>query len=455
MPRREKVGCMTATAALAAFVHDLDDPPSATIDRAKLALRDYLGVARAARDRPPGPTLRRYADALPADGPAHVLDGTTASHERAALLNGAFGHALDYDDTFAAFPLHPTTVVVPAALAAAELVADERDAPVDGERLLRAYVAGVEVLHRVGTSVFPTQYRRGFHSTAAVGPLGAAAAAGVVLDVDRETHRRALGVAASRAGGLRRNFGTTTKPLHAGFAASAGLGAAVLAREGATADRDILDGPAGYGRAMAGDDYDPSALDGADLRGVGDVALKLYPSAHITHGAVEAVRQVRAETGLTAEDVTTVRAAVHPGAEDVLHDRVPTDGLAAKFSLPYCLAATLATGDLGLAAFADERVAGTSEAALSVVRVEYDADAVADLGRYGARVVVETAETRHERTVVDAPGSPRNPVAEERLRGKFDACLADTPIDADRLATAVDRLETGTVADLLATTRGA
>lgn len=437
---------MTVTADLAAFVDSFDDPPTETVDRSKLAIRDYLGTAVYGRTTDASDTLQRYGDADLAAGDATTLDGRAASHERAAFVNGTLGHAVDYDDTFASFPLHPTTVVVPAALSAGELV----DA--GGDRLLRAYAAGVEVLFRVGDSVFPEQYDRGFHSTAAVGPLGAAAAAGVVFDLDTEALRHALGIAASSAGGLRRNFGTTTKPLHAGFAASGGVRAALLAREGATADTDILDGDASYGGTMAGDAYDPSALDRDGFDGVDDVALKVYPSAHITHGAMEALRQLRRDEGLSLENVSSVQAVMHPGAEDVLIHSRPADGLQAKFSIEYCLAATLRSGDPGLAVFADDYVAETAtEAALSRMAADYDADAVADLGRYGGRVTVETDDgTVHERSVVDAPGSPLNPVPEARLREKFDECLAESDIDADGVAAIVDDLENESVGTLLA-----
>lgn len=453
---------MTDTETLADFLTATDDAPAETAARAKLAIRDYLGVALAATAGATGETLRAYGEAVPVAGPATVLNGTTAGHERAVLFNGTLGHALDYDDTFASFPLHPTTVVVPALLAASELDVGERDgdgeADADGRRFLRAYVLGVETLYRVGKSVFPRQYDRGFHSTGAVGPLGAAAAVGVLLGFDREQHRCALGIAASSAGGLRRNFGTTTKPLHAGFAASAGLRAALLALNGATADLDVLDGVDGYGAAMAGDAYDPSALSGNDLTGVDDLALKLYPSAHITHGMMEALGQLRAAEGFGPDDIASVRATIHPAARDVLiHDR-PDDALQAKFSAPFCLAATLRTGDPGLAAFTDEFVAEReTRDLLNRMDVAYDANAVADLGRYGGRVAVELHDgTVHDNAVVDAPGSPCNPVAAERLREKFDACLAasDAEVDADSLAVAVANIEDGSVADVLSVLRG-
>lgn len=440
---------MTATEELVRFVASTDSIPAGTAERSTVAVRDLLGVALAGTASDVGGTLRGYADASPAAGSMTVVDGTAAGAERACLLNGAYGHAVDFDDTFAAFPLHPTTVVAPAALTAGEL------ADADGNGFLRAFAVGVEVLYRVGRSVFPTQYRRGFHSTAAVGPLGAAAAAGVLLDLDPDELRHAFGVAASSAGGLRKNFGTTTKPLHAGFAASAGLRATLLARAGATADRNILNGETGYGRVMAGDDYDPGWLAASGFAGVDDVALKLYPSAHITHGSMEALRQVRERYGLGPGDVESVTATMHPGGADVLVHDDPRTGLAAKFSIDFCLAAVLREGTPGLGAFSDDYVtAPETRAAMETVESVYDADAVADLGRYGGRVTVETTEGATYEAAADAPGSPENPASEDRLREKFDACVADTDVDADRLADAVAGLaDGGSVTDVTAALR--
>lgn len=441
----EKTRSMTATEDLADLVRSTDSLATGVTDRSKLAIRDYLGVALQGTAGGVGETLRTYADVSPADGSSSVLDGSTAGPERACLLNGAYGHAVDYDDTFASFPLHPTTVVTPAALAAGEL------AGADGEQFLRAYAVGVETLYRVGRSVFPAQYERGFHSTAAVGPLGSAAAAGVLFDLERTELRHAFGIAASDAGGLRKNFGTTAKPLHAGFAASAGFRAAMLAEAGATADRDVLDGPTGYGAVMAGDEYDPSSFDD-EVVGVEDIALKLYPSAHITHGAMEALRRLRSREGLSPDDVASVTATLHPGGRDVLIHSDPSDSLEAKFSLEFCLAAVLRTGSPTLSEFTDAYVSEPETRTLmETIEVAYDADAVADLGRYGGRVTLETTDgATHEAEAVDAPGSPRNPVSEDRLRAKFDACVERTPVDGDRLAAAVaDLTDGGTVTDLL------
>lgn len=429
---------MTETERLVDLVRSTTDPSSDVIDRSIRAVRDYVGVAIRGADDETGDVLRAYSNASTASGELSAFDGTAGGPERVCLLNGTFGHVLDFDDTFSTFPLHPTTVVAPAALSAGEI------ADADGETFLQAYAIGVEVLHRVGKSVFPTQYDRGFHSTAAVGPLGAAAAAGVVFDLDRSELHDAFGIAASSAGGLRKNFGTATKPLHAGFAASSGLRAALLAREGATAHEDAIGGPSGYGAAMAGDAFEPDELLGDDLGGVPDIALKLYPSAHISHGSMEALRQLRERNGLSPDDIASMTATMHPGGKDVMIHNDPETALEAKFSIEFCLAAVLRSGSAGLHEFTDEYVRDPEiRSVMETVDVTYDAEAVADLGRYGGHVTVETTDGRTLEATADAPGSPDNPATEARLRGKFDDCVAPTTVDADRLASAIGGLADG------------
>ncbi|MFO7927594.1 MAG: MmgE/PrpD family protein [Halobacteriota archaeon] len=436
---------MTETDDLVDLVVSTDDLDSELTERSIRAVRDWIGVATRGSDGDTGDVLRAYSASSPADGSATTFDGTVAGPERACLLNGAFGHTLDFDDTFSTFPLHPTTVVAPAALSAGELT----DA--DGETFLRGYAVGVEVLYRVGKSVFPTQYGRGFHSTAAVGPIGAAAAAAVVFGLDDGELRNAIGIAASSAGGLRKNFGTTTKPLHAGFAASAGLRAVLLARKGATAHPNALGGQSGYGEAMAGEAFDPSELEGDELSGVPDIALKLFASAHITHGSMEALRRLREREGLTPESVVSMTATMHPGGREVLIHSDPGDALEAKFSIEFCLAAVLRSGQAGLGEFTDGYVTDPeTRDAMETVDAVYDETAVEGLGRYGGRVTVETTDGETFEAAAAAPGSPENPASESRLRDKFESCVAPTNVDAEPLAAAIEGLaDGGSVSDVL------
>jgi 2-methylcitrate dehydratase PrpD len=187
------------------------------------------------------------------------------------------------------------------------------------------------------------------------------------------------------------------------------------------------------------------------------VAIKLYPSAHITHGAMAALADLRAREGLRPDDVASVTATLHPGGADVLIHDDPATGLQAKFSIQFCLAAVLREGSPGLAEFTEEYVdAPETRNAMATVEVDYDADAVAELGRYGGLVRVETADGAvYEAEGVDAPGSPLNPADEERLRRKFDECVAPTSVDGEELATAIAELENRPLANVLEPLRAA
>src|SRR5215472_16756351 len=220
--------------------------PAEVIDRARAGVIDTVGVILAGRDEP---VTRIAAELVAEDGAAPVAShlGTTlmTSPEAAALLNGVAGHALDYDDVSASLTGHPSVVVLPAALAAAELMG------ASGAALLAAYVAGVEVTAKLGLAIGPAHYRMGWHATSTLGTLGAAMAAGTLLRLDAERLTNALAIAVSMASGSRQNFGTMTKPLHAGHAARCGVAAARLAGRGLTGDPTALEAPFGLFALMS------------------------------------------------------------------------------------------------------------------------------------------------------------------------------------------------------------
>ena len=451
---------MGETETLATFVveTDLDAVPAAARDHAKRAVTDYLGVALFGSTHAVGDRLGGYVDRFePGDG-ATVLGRGTASPTGAALANGGFGHAVDYDDTFESIVIHPTSPVFPAALAAAE------HADATGRNVLEAYVLGTEVAFRVGHATYPAHYEQGFHATGTIGAFGAAAAAGSVLGLEADTLRHALGVAASASSSLKKNFGSMTKPYHAGHAAQAGLRAALLATDGFTADPDILEGPIGYGAAMTPDgSYDPSAITEGlgETWAVEDVGFKPYPSGVITHAAMEAMRRLVVEHDLAPDDVKRVVATLDDAATEMLHHREPADALQAKFSIEFCLAAVLRERDVGIHEFTDGYVTQPeTRAAVALVERAFEPNLFGDdFAGYGARVVVET--TDGERLVEEehrAPGAPSNPLPDERWDAKYDECArAALPAEAaDAAADAVAALEEpGSLARLLDAVRPA
>ncbi|WP_254546754.1 MmgE/PrpD family protein [Halomarina pelagica] len=445
---------MDETTALASFAvsTELSDVPEPEIDHAKRAVRDYLGVAVYGSRHEVGDRIAAYVEASSPGTDATVFARGSASAPGAALANGTFGHAIDYDDTFESIVIHPTSPVFAAALAAAER------ADADGRALLAGYAVGVETAFRVGHATYPSHYDNGWHSTGTVGSFGAAAAAASVLGLSVEETRHAFGVVASGSSSLKRNFGSMTKPLHAGHAAQIGVRAALLAREGFTADPSVLSGEIGYGAVMTpGGGYDPGEItDGlGETWSLTDVGFKPYPSGVITHAAMDALRGIVEREDLAPADVASITVALDDAASEMLIHADPQNALQAKFSIEFCLAAVLRERDAGVREFTDEYVA-EAETRDAIARVEraFEPNLFgAEFAGYGARVTVETtdgeehvAEERH------APGGPTNPVSEARLRAKFDEC-AGTVLgadDADALAAAVVDLESdGALSDLL------
>jgi 2-methylcitrate dehydratase PrpD len=426
---------MGETAILAKFVEStmFEDVPDDAQEKAKEAIADLIGVALYGSQHDVGDRVWSYVEETMGGGSATVLGRETASPPGAALANASFGHAIDYDDTFESIVIHPTSPVFSAALA----VSDRADAT--GEDLLAAYVVGVEVAFRVGHSTYPSHYENGWHSTGTIGTFGAAAAAASLLDLSTEEIRHAFGIAGSESSSLKKNFGSMTKPLHSGHAAQMGIRAAMLASNGFTADPDILESEIGYGSVMTPyGEYDPAEIEEGlgESWAVMDIGYKPYPSGVITHAAMDAMRDLVVEHDLEPADIERVTVALDDAASEMLHHENPENGLQAKFSIEFCLAAVLREGDPGVHEFTDEYVTDpeTREQTAKVERAFEENLFDGNFANYAARAVVETVDGDQLETEEKfAPGSPSNPISNERLRGKFDECatvaLSDAAVD--------------------------
>jgi 2-methylcitrate dehydratase PrpD len=231
---------MNATTLLADFVtkHRADDSPEAAIDAARRAILDCLGVMLAGSIESAARILQQVAQ-VEGGLPLCTVVGTgrRTGSVWAALCNGTAAHALDFDDTNFALMGHPSAPVLAAALAAGEL------ALADGRAVVHAFLLGFEVETTLAEVINPAHYEHGWHATCTLGTLGAAAAAARLLGLDGAQTRHALAVAASQSSGLKENFGTMTKPFHAGHAARSGVLSALMAREGWTASEHALEGP--------------------------------------------------------------------------------------------------------------------------------------------------------------------------------------------------------------------
>jgi 2-methylcitrate dehydratase PrpD len=315
---------------------------------------DCVGVMLAGAAEPHGRVITDFVRREGAPGPCTVVgtDIRTAP-AMAALANGTLAHALDYDD-MGGFG-HPSAVLFPAALAVAELTG------ASGRDLVAAYVVGFEVACHLSRGANYVQGERGFHSTAVFGTLGATAAACRLLGLDRRRTVMALGIAASTPSGVLQNFGTHTKPLHAGLAARHGVMAALLARDGFLSSPDALAGPIGWAAAYLGEGrYDVEKM----VRDLGKVwlsreriVIKKYPCCGSNHSALDSLLGLMKDYGFKAEDVEEVEVYGLPGIAHVLLYPEPEYAFQGKFSINYCLASALVDGQLDIGSFNEEKLA--------------------------------------------------------------------------------------------------
>jgi len=439
-------------ARLGEFVAGLEyeDLPERAVDTVGRAVVDTVGVTLAGTAADAGRRAATAGGVNPgAAGPGELLGvAETDRPEAAALRVGTAAHALDYDDLSWAMDGHPSVALVPGLLALAP------GADATGRDVVTAYAAGFETACAVAEPVSPAHYEAGWHATATFGVFGAAAAAAHLLDLDAETTARALSVAASTPAGLKRNFGSMTKPLHAGLCARSGVTAARLAREGVTADPHAVTGDGGFWDLYgAGADPEPSELSvgGRWRLCEAGIHVKAYPCCYFTHSAIAAAEELGGTVDPAAVESVSVTAS--QGAADALHHGDPETGLEAKFSMEYAVASGLGRDRVGLETF---DAAAIDDPAVQRVRerVDFSVDREMSYDSHGATVRVETSEGVHERTRTDPPGTHDDPLSEGRFRGKFEECAGVT-LGADRAAALYETLsrlpELEDVAEALAT----
>ena len=428
---------MSATARVAAFIHDtrLEALPSDAIPKASKAIADTFAAILSGSQSEVAEPLERYVRASRAEGDVPILGtGRTAAPETAALVNGTFCHALDYDDVLSMMPAHPSAVIVAAVLASLD------GSRLSGRDFLQAYVLGVEVGGKIGLGMTVGHYHRGYHATGSLALFSGLAALLKVHRADVETSRHALGIAASMASGLRRNFGTMTKPLHTGIAARSALTAWRLASCGFTAATDILEAKAGLYATLGVEES--SAEVTAERLGrpfvISDpgLALKKFPCCYACHRPMDGVLALRAKLGFEAGDVEKIECRMPPGGMQVLTYPRPSTGLEGKFSLPYALAAGALDGAYAIGTFTDEAVNRPEIAALyqridaredpSCRGDDPDFEKRSSGSRGFVEVEVRLRDGRAETIRVDkAPGSPARELTWDELREKFMDCAAE------------------------------
>ena len=445
------------TEALAEFIHakTLQDLPPDALEKAKKGIADTFAVILAGVGSEVAPPLLRYVEQTGESGASPILgSGRTASPEMAALVNGTFGHALDFDDVLSMMPAHPSAVMLPA------LFADPRAGKLSGRALIEAYIIGVEVGGKLGLAITVGHYHRGFHGTGTLGIFSALSALAKRYRLDVATTQTAFGIAASLASGLQRNFGTMTKPLHTGWAARSALAAVNLARSGFSAAPDILEARAGFFAAYGVEASRPEAA----LDRLGNpwvivdpgLALKRFPCCYASHRGMDGVLHLRQCLGLNAENLERLACRMPPGGMRVLIYSHPKTGLEGKFSLQYALAAGVLDGQYSLWSFTDEAVNRPQICDL-LKRIDVGEDPrcggndpLLETRSSGSRGFVEVeavlTDGRRETVRVDhAPGHPSRELTWDDISAKFMDCAAQARIDsghAQRALSFLERLET-------------
>jgi 2-methylcitrate dehydratase PrpD len=427
-----KPGSGNVTRRFAEFVANtrFTDIPGDVIELGKKSILDGLGLAIVGSVAKTGRLSREYIRSLGLSRHDATVIGTSlkAPVRFAAFANGVGIHADDYDDTQLAVAedrvygllTHPTAPCLSAALAVAEARG------MQGRELTLAYHLGVEVECKIAEAIAPRHYEDGFHSTGTCGPFAAAAAAMKLYGADAGKCAVALSIAASQSAGLRENFGTMTKPFHAGHAAESGIVAADLAMLGWTASDQILEAPRGFFHA-AGGGYDSDALKPGQpwtLASPG-VSIKPYPSGSLTHPAMTALLHLIREHAIKAEQVERVDVGTNRNMPNALIHHQPTDSLQAKFSMEFCAAALLLYGRAGLSEFTDE-VVRRPEVQAMIQRVRFGVHPEAEAAGYNKMTSIIDIRLKDGRTVRGredfAKGSPANPMSYAEVAGKFEDC---------------------------------
>ena len=409
------------------------DLPLDVVGAARGFILDGIGVALAGSTDECSRIVQAHVRQMRGRGEAAVLGtGLSAPMAKAALANGVAAHAMDYDDTQlstskeAVYGLltHPTTPVLAAALAVGQ------KNKISGKDLALAYILGVEVECRIADAIHPRHYQSGFHSTATMGGLGAAMAVGKILGLKEEALIRTLGIAASMASGLRENFGTMTKPLHAGRAAENGVTAALLAQAGFTAAMNILEARRGFYNAMAGG-YDESKIAGRLGRPYfmiePGISIKPYPSGSLSHPAQDLILDLVKQNDLHPGDIEFIEVGTNSNVPNALIYPMPKNALEGKFSIPFCMAIAVLERKAGIAQFQDQKVRNRKviELMKRVTLVVDDELEALGYDQVRSRIRIKLKDGRMIEGRYDvARGHPQKPMSWTELGDKFYDCAS-------------------------------
>jgi 2-methylcitrate dehydratase PrpD len=332
---------------IAAFAVDTPSAafPDETFHGAQRGVLDHLAVLIAGSAHDTIAPLRNYVHAAHGGGSAYLIgDRSPVRAEGAALFNGSVAHILDFDDGHPLANCHPTAPVLSALFA----LAQESSVPISQERLLEAYIVGVEVTVAIAASMLLVHYEQGWHPTATVGTFAAVAAGGRLLGLSKETVVGALGIAASLTSGIKGNFGTPMKPVQVGMAGAKAIQALRMAEAGITSNPEVFQSRYSFPMVF----NSQPIRDWSHLEELGRVwaivepglGFKQYPCCGSTHAPIDVVRDLRTQESWTVDDIVGVTVSTHPRRLGHTDRPEPLSGLDGKFSVQYVTALAVATG---------------------------------------------------------------------------------------------------------------
>lgn len=438
-----------ATRDLARFAAEMPDRaiPPEVIDRIKLSVLDGLGVCLRGTTFPWTATVREL---VLHEGGTPVASlwgaGLRTSLINAVLVNSTAGHAFEMDDIHTESILHPNSLGLPVALALAEA-----DPSLTGRDIAAALVLGYEVGLRIGNAATTSLFLNGFHPQGTTGAFVAAATAGRLLRLDAARMQHALGIAGSMGAGLMAaQEGAMVKRLHAGRAAQSGVLAALLARRGFTGIPDVIEAP--YGGFLSALSRTPNVARLMDGLGedweAGKVAFKMYPNVTSIHAALDGLRAILIEEGITAGQIAEIRVGCgHMTFVHTAWHYRPAGNTAAQMNMYYGLSLMARRGNVAAGDYSDDAIADPDTLAFIPrikIAVDPEIERRGPAFRHAARIAVATTDGRtFTREVWHRRGSPENPVSRHEVEEKFAANVegllaADA---AERLQSLAARLD--------------
>jgi len=388
------------------------------LHHAKRAVIDWHAALYPGSIVPPATLLERALGDEIGRGGAKLADGKTATVRAAALINGAAAHTAEVDDIFREGIYHPGAPTIAAALA----VAQSRGA--SGEAFLRAVVVGYEISTRIAKAMGRAHYEY-WHNTGTIGSFGSAAAAAELLGLDRTRFAHALATATTFAAGLQQAFrsDSMSKPMHAGHASEAGVTAALAAEQGVMGALDIMEGEAGFGRAMGdGPDWERALSTLGETFHICDMTFKNHACCGHAFAAIDGALALKAKMGVAADEIARVRVGGYRATLEVAGIAEPATAAEARFSTPYLVATALTHGSVRLAAFELPRLQNSQTLTL-MRRVELALDPAVDSAfpaQRSARIAIEASDGRRgEHFQPTRKGDPDLPFSDVELEGKY------------------------------------